>query len=246
MGNEKWISRWFVFCEVVKIVLFLFICSYLFFDALMGILLVLPYGIFLLFCIPGHYREHSRKRYLLQYRDMLSCMLTALEAGSSPESAIRSIRKDISMIYGKGSFMETELEQISRKLDLGKSLEDALNELVVKTQIREIMNFVDIFTVAKRSGGDIIGLVRAANREVYEKIETDREIESIISANRMECMIMKFMPLAIILYFHLVSPSFLSPLYDTSAGKLVMILLACAYFVLSEYVKHVVAQVEGG
>ena len=80
---------------------------------------------------------------------------------------------------------------------------------------------------------------------MYEKIELEREIESIISANRTECLIMRLMPLGIILYFRLFSPSFLEPLYETSLGRMAMIVLAAVYFFMSEYVKRIVDKAGG-
>lgn len=245
MHSEKWISIWFVCGEILKIICIVTACTFLFFDSFLGMVIILPYGIYLAVNIKDSYRKFIKKRYIFQFKDTLSCLLTALEAGYSAEQAIGSVRNDIQMIYGREACMTVELEQMERKLELGQNVESVMAEFAEKTDIREIRNFADIFTVAKRSGGDIISLVRAAGRDMYEKIELEREIESIISANRTECLIMRLMPLGIILYFRLFSPSFLEPLYETSLGRMAMIVLAAVYFFMSEYVKRIVDKAGG-
>lgn len=245
MHSEKWISVWFICGELLKIILMMIVGAILFFDSVLGVVIILPYGIYLSVRISNKYRKFTRKRYVFQFKDTLSCLLTALEAGYSIEQAIVNVRKDIQMIYGRDACMTVELQQMERKLELGQNVESIMAEFADKTEIKEIQTFADIFVVAKRSGGDVISLVRAAGRVMYEKIELEREIESIISANRTECLIMRLMPLGIILYFRFFSPSFLQPLYETSLGRAFMIVLAAVYFLMSEYVKRIVDKAGG-
>lgn len=230
--NRKWI---FVCSELVKIILIALTVAYLFFDSLIGVVVTLPYLIYAIHKIKYKYHEYLKKRYVIQFRDFLSCAMTALEAGYSFERAIDSSYTDMALMHGKDAVMVKELAQIKRRLELGQTIEEVIGELAERTEITEILDFSDTFGVAKRSGGDILRLTRAANRDLYEKLETKREIDSIISANRSECTVMRFMPLGILLYFRVFSMEFLTPLYCTVAGRVVMILVAGIYFILWEY-----------
>ena len=223
--NRKWI---FVCSELVKIILIALTVAYLFFDSLIGVVVTLPYLIYAIHKIKDKYHDYLKKRYVIQFRDFLSCVMTALEA-------IDSSYTDMALMHGKDAVMVKELAQIKRRLELGQTIEEVIGELAERTEITEILDFSDTFGVAKRSGGDILRLTRAANRDLYEKLETKREIESIISANRSECTVMRFMPLGILLYFRVFSMEFLTPLYCTVAGRVVMILVAGIYFILWEY-----------
>lgn len=245
MKSEKWISIGFICGEVLKILIMTVACAYLFFDDLLGIIIIFPYSLYLLIKIKDGYKSFIKKRYVFQFKDTLGCLLTSLEAGYGIEQAVTAARGDLRLIHGADSCMTKELEQMERKLMLGQSIEEVIGEFAERIDVGEIRNFADIFAVAKRSGGDIIALVRAAERDLYEKIELEREIEEIISANRMECLIMKVMPLGIILYFRVFSPSFLSPLYGTAIGKIIMIGLAAVYFGVSEYTKKIVDKAGG-
>ena len=234
MLNEK--KRWLFICfELLKIAGLITTVAYLFFDSVLGILITLPYVAYAVSRINVKYKKYLRKRYVVQFRDLLSCMLTSLETGYSMERAIMASKMDMMLMHGKDAVMVQELEQIKRRLELGQTVEEAVCELGERTKVTEILDYADILSVAKRSGGDIIRLTRAASRSIYEKLETQREIDGIISANRSECSIMRVMPLGIMLYFRVFSFEFLSPLYETGAGRAAMLVVAVIYFILWEY-----------
>lgn len=245
MHSEKIRNALFVIGEVVKILIIVPILAYLFFNSRLGLIVIMPYGIFLAWQIKAKYKSYMKNKYLFQFKDALSCLLTALEAGYSIERATVSAKRDMKIMYGEDSCMAIELEQMERKLSLGQSIEAVFEEFAEKTGVKEIISFSDMFSVAKRSGGDIIGLIRAAVRDIYEKMETQREIESIISANRTECLIMKIMPPAIILYFKMFSSVFLEPLYETAIGRVAMLVLAGVYFIMCEYSRIIVEKAGG-
>lgn len=245
MHKERLCSLFYILFELFKVLFLILLSAYLFFDSAWGIVLILPYGAYLIYKIKGKYKEYLKIKYVLRFRDTLSCIQSALEAGYSVEKAMISAKKDMQIMYGSGAYMVTELEQMERKLELGRNIETVIEEFAYQTEVPEIINFSEIFTAAKRSGGDIISLVRAAVRLLCEKLEMRREVEGIISANRTECLIMKGMPPAILLYFRIFSPAFLEPLYETAVGRGAMIVLAGIYFLMSEYADILVSKVGG-
>lgn len=245
MHKERLFSLVYILFELIKVISFILLSAYLFFDSVWGIVMILPYGIFLLYKIKGKFREYIKAKYVFRFKDTLGCIQTALEAGYSIEKAIAAAGRDMRIMYGDGAYMVTELEQMERKLDLSRNIEAVIEEFAQKTEVREIINFSELFTAAKRSGGDLISLVRSAAGVLGEKLEMRREVEGIISANRTECLVMKAMPPAILLYFRIFAPAFLEPLYETAVGRSAMIVLAAVYFAMSEYAEVIVKKVGG-
>ncbi len=62
--------------------------------------------------------------------------------------------------------------------------------------------------------------------------ELKKEIQTILTAKRMECRIMKLIPPGMILYFRLFSPGYLDILYGGMLGHLLMTALLAAYLFL--------------
>ena len=241
MDNEMQSNAGYILIEAIKSLLLLIMAAFLFFNSYFGLILLSPYVLFLVYRIARKAGERQRRLLIRYFKDMLSCMLTALEAGYSVERSMASVRNDMSIMHGEKCYMVKEIVAMEARLDIGENIEDIFRDFAEKTRIKEIEYFADVFSVAKRSGGDIISLIRAANKDLYEKLELRREIESIISSIVTQSTIMKLMPLLILLYMRLFSGSFLDPLYRTAIGRLVMIVVAILYFVLAEYIERLTA-----
>lgn len=82
--------------------------------------------------------------------------------------------------------------------------------------------FVTVFSLAKRSGGDSILIIKNAVRQLGDKAEVKREIDTVITAKKMEFQIMSVIPLGIIGYMRLSFPEFMAGLYGNLPGAAFM------------------------
>lgn len=229
--------------EIGIIIITCLLISWLFFNSLVGMLILTPYIMISSYKLRNSYRQRLSNIILLQFKDFLSDLESSLVAGNSPLLAVIYAKENIDKMYYKNSPLGEILEEVTNRLNLNESLEAALSTLASKTKVREIEDFFEIFNVAVSSGGDLVNLTRTARNNIYQSINIKREIEEIISANRTECLIMKAMPLLIILYFRLFSSSFLTPLYYTNLGKVIMIILAVIYCVMINYSEMIVEKI---
>ena len=68
----------------------------------------------------------------------------------------------------------------------------------------------------------MISIIKNTVRTISEKIETENEIQVVISAKKMEQKIMSVVPFIIIGYLKLTSADFIAKLYNNIVGVLVM------------------------
>ena len=61
-----------------------------------------------------------------------------------------------------------------------------------------------------------------------EKMSIDREIEELIKRKKSEGLVIFAMPALIILFLNLTSPDYISPLYETIAGRIIMTIVAAS------------------
>ncbi len=66
-------------------------------------------------------------------------------------------------------------------------------------QIAEVHQFIVIFAVAKKSGGDSVEIIRKAITTLCEKMEVEQEIQVGLSAKRLEFRVMSGVPIGILL-----------------------------------------------
>lgn len=77
---------------------------------------------------------------------------------------------------------------------------------------------------------------------IVKKMETEKEIEVLLSARKLEQKIMNAMPFLIMLYVNLTSPGYFDKLYHSLAGTAVMTLCLGVYlgaYILSRKIAFV-------
>ena len=171
-------------------------------------------------------KEHELRQ---QFRDSIQAMASALKAGYSVENAIREAGRDISPVYSEETRIRKEFERMERQMDMNLSAEEVLQGFAERTGQEDIENFVNVFAAAKRSGGDSIAIIRDAVKIISGKIDTEKEIQTMLASKKMEFDIMRAVPFVIILYMKLTFGEFLSVLYGNMAGAAIMSICICVY-----------------
>ena len=166
--------------------------------------------------------QKRRERLNHEFADALASLSAALEAGYSFENAVTECIHDLGLIYRKEDSLMQELCLIQRQMMNNRSPEDLFSDFAERSNDEDIRMFAQIFRIAKRSGGDLLHMIRATERSITEKSEVRNEVRTVMTGKRFEANIMNLMPLGILLYFNLVDPAFFEPLYSGIFGRLIM------------------------
>ena len=153
-----------------------------------------------------------------QFRDALTSMNVAVQAGYSAENAVRATVKDLARLYEKGSDILDEFRYIESQLRLSVPVEELFLDLGKRSGVEDIENFAAVFYTAKRTGGDMTQVLQKVARMLGDKIEVKKEIEATLATKKAEQMVMSIMPAGIICYLKLTSPGFLDVLYGNPFG----------------------------
>lgn len=166
----------------------------------------------------------ERQQWLLmvEFKDAMESMTAALAAGYSMENAITEACRDMLLLQGRETKMIQELSEIKKKLRLQHTLDELLLDLGRRSGVEDIVTFAQIYATARRSGGNLVRIMKRTADNITEKIEIQREIRTMIAGKKMEAACMTVIPLCIILYLQIGSPDFLSPLYGNAAGVVFM------------------------
>ena len=228
-GIWRFSAREWLICILIYLILDSAV-SLLFFRSSAAFFLFLP-GMLLFF--RDRKREWIRQRYRRMREEFLTAMQlagTALSAGYSAENAFREAERELKKIYPADSFICTEMSSITAGVRLNQRLEDLLLDLGSRSHLDEIVSFAEVFSAARKTGGDLITIVGNTVQSMQQKEETRREIETIISGRKMEQQIMSVIPLFILAYVNITSPDFLQVMYHNLTGVLIMSACLCVYF----------------
>jgi len=167
-------------------------------------------------------RKKRRERLCFEFKEFMTVTAAALSAGYSMENALKSAEKDITSLLNEKAEMVKALKVINRRISLNEPSEKVLLDFGRSVGLDDIESFGEIFAFAKRSGGDYAGIMRRTSSVLQEKIETSRDIQTVIAQKKMEARIMDLVPIGIIMYLQVSSPEFLSGLYGSLVGVIIM------------------------
>lgn len=201
--------------------------SYLFYSTFIPvILMILPINLYLKI-ICKELNDKRKKELTIQFREFCISMCTQLMAGYSLENSIKEICREMKQMYGEKSYLYKELIIMNSKIMLGEKIEDCFNNFSKRCDIEEIRLFSEVLNIAKRSGGDIIEIVKNTADSISQKIGVEREIETIINSKKYELKVMYFIPMLMIIYVNFTSPEMMLVMYNTILGKIIM--TACLF-----------------
>ena len=207
-----------------------------------GLILYLFYESFLpgiiLFPVWGFYMKEwleemtdkKEEEFRVQFKDSIQIMAGALKAGYSAENAIRETCHDLKPMYKSESRIIKECEIMIRKLKIHIPVGQVLSEFAENVEQVDVDNFVTVFTTAQKSGGDSIVIIKDAVKVISEKMETEKEIQTMIASKKLEFEIMSMIPFGMIGYMKLTFGDFLKVLYGNPAGIIVMSICLALYF----------------
>ena len=189
-----------------------------------------PIAFVVIFVMEEAAYEKEKRILKNQFQDMILSMSTNLKVGYSPENAFLESYADLLQLYGSGSRIIYELEMIKKGLALNITLDQLLMDFSNRCKTDEITEFVDIFCLAKRTGGNLAEIIESSASLITQKMVIDEEVEVIISAGKMERRIMMVIPFLIILYIEATNKGFFDPLYHNFTGVIVMTVCFLVYF----------------
>jgi tight adherence protein B len=172
-----------------------------------------------------------------EFLDAMRSVSAALLGGYSVENALIEAQKEIGLLHGKTSNMYRELEEINHSVSLCVPIEKLFAEFGARSGIEDIANFAEVFSFAKRSGGDLVKIIETTTEHMRLKEETEQEISVAVASRKMEQKVMNVIPLFILAYLRISSGDYLDVLYGNLFGVSVMsgcLLVYAAAIVVSE------------
>jgi tight adherence protein B len=158
-----------------------------------------------------------------QFKQALFSLSSSLSAGRSFENSIIETVQDLQMLYANPqTYIIVEFNIIVQKLRNGENVEAALRQFSERADMDDIRNFSDVLSICKRSGGNLVEVIRRTAAMIGEKIELQQDISLLVAQKRFESRILSFAPLIIVALLSFSSPDYMLPLYEGIIGHLIM------------------------
>lgn len=186
----------------------------------------------------------QKKRLKQQFKEGLYALSSSISVGKSIEQAFIEASNDLKIIYwDSATYIIQEFEMIARKIAMNETIESALIDFAQRADDEDIHNFANVFLTAKRTGGNLVEIMKYTTATINEKIEIMDTIDVLITGKKYEQKVLCLLVPLIIVYLHLFSTGFMEAMYQTIAGKVAMT-VALLIYVLSLVVSKSIVEIE--
>lgn len=132
-----------------------------------------------------------------QFRDLLASLSSSLSSGKNVTDSFLSARSDLSLQHSAQSYIVIEVDEILAGMQNNIPVENMLRDFAKRTGISDIEDFASVFEVCYRRGGNLKDVIRRTNEVLSDKMSCADEIETKLSSNKSQLVIMGIMPLGI-------------------------------------------------
>jgi tight adherence protein B len=159
-------------------------------------------------------RDKRQHQLSVQFKQALSCLSGSLAAGKSVENAFADAVIDLKLLYPDPKCcIIAEFEIILRKLQNGETIEAAIADFSRRAKLEDVANFADVFSTCKRTGGNLVEVVRRTSGIIGEKLEIQQDIAVMLAQKRFEAKVLAAAPILIVAVLKASAPDYMEPLY---------------------------------
>ncbi len=158
-----------------------------------------------------------------EFLELNRMLISELHAGKSLELAYREIYYRLandSRNYQPN--MQAELKQWCKKMDMGITLPEIMSDFADRCNDRHISQFVNMLEMAKVSGSSLLDVINFTDRMIGESVQIERELTVLIAEKKLEQVVMSVAPILLMYVMQQFSYNFVSALYETAVGRLLM------------------------
>ena len=161
--------------------------------------------------------QRRRKAFDTQLPDVLALIASTLRAGHGLRPALRGIA-DESSPPASGEFARVLAEE-----RLGRPLHEAIVAMCERIGSPDLEYVATAISVQSQAGGSLATTFDTMSETVRERQRHARKVRALTSMGRMSAAVLMVMPIGLAFLLTLISPSYMGPLWSTSAGHFLIV-----------------------
>jgi tight adherence protein B len=165
-----------------------------------------------------HYKKVLSERIILEFQDFIYLLDSSLKSGKSFDNALIEIKFNLCNMYGEDAILGKELDKIIYLNKIGINYEKGFVLLEDEYQIGFFKEFGNILEITRNKGGNLKEVLEKTNNILSERLETDREIKTLLAKQRIEVLILRFIPFIMLLAIRFLYPEMIKFLTTNIIG----------------------------
>jgi tight adherence protein B len=152
-----------------------------------------------------------------QLPDLLGELAASLRAGHSLSQGLQVVADDAA------EPARAELQRVLAETRLGRPLEEALDEMATRLPSAELRYVLSAVAVQRQVGGSLASLFDLVAETVQQRQRFERKVRSLTASGRLSAAVLIAMPFALALLLSAINHAYLSPLFQTSTGRVLVV-----------------------
>ncbi len=180
-------------------------------------------------------RKKRQESMAEQLADVLSILASSLRAGHSFLQALDQVAGEIKEPSA------AEFHRVVSEIRLGRSIDDAMVEMAERVGSEDMRWAVMAVNIQRQVGGNLAEVLDIVANTVRERAYVQRQVRVLSAEGRLSIFILAALPFGIFLYLALMNPEYVSPLFTTMIGRVLLLvggtLMAAGIFVMTRIVR---------
>lgn len=168
-------------------------------------------------------RARRNEAFIGQLPDLTRILANATQAGLALRTAISMAAEELDDPAGE------ELRRIADQLAVGRSLDEALDDLGDRLPSRELTVLVTTLVLANRAGGTIVSSLRNLTTTLEERKETRREVTTLLAQVKVTAIAVPVLGLGFLLVINGMRSGALDEMTGSFIGKAAVVVSAGLY-----------------
>jgi tight adherence protein B len=192
---------------------------------IIGFLITKNIGGFLMLAGPGlvvprfyvKYRQYQRIRKIdNQLVDALILISNSLKSGYSFLQGMELVAEEAPHP------ISSEFRRMLRETNLGFPLEQALDGLSERVPSEDLDLVVTVIKIHRQIGGNLAEILDKIVHTIRERLKIKGEINTLTAQGKLQGIILTLLPPAMCIGIYMMNPEFMSPLFTTLMGKVLL------------------------
>jgi tight adherence protein B len=178
--------------------------------------------------------QRRRAKFAEQLPDNLQVIASALRAGHSLVGALAVLTEDVA------EPSQTEFRRVLADEQVGVPLEDALADVGVRMDSRDLAQISVVAALQRETGGNSAEVIDRVTETIRQRFELRRLVKTLTTQGRMSRWVVSLLPIVLFFVINLINPDYMKPLYEHSGGRVLIVVAALMVCSGSYVIKRIV------
>lgn len=168
-------------------------------------------------------KQRRKKRTLafeVQLSDALLVTCNCLRSGLSFQQAMETIDKEMSPPINE------EFGRAIKEIKYGVTVEKALQNMTDRIKSADLMLTVSAVSIQKQTGGNLSEILQTISETIKERMKIKSDIKTMTAQGRISGLVVGVLPIALGGVLMIMNPTYMSMLFTTSTGRMLLMVSA--------------------